>query len=89
MTSLAAETAKPIPEGVHEFAVLSPEGDTKTTWDPNNPDEVESAREQFANWIKKGYAAYRVRRNGERGEQMREFDPAADKVIFAPALRGG
>jgi hypothetical protein len=64
-------------------------GDVKVVWDSENADEVELARVQFDRALAKGMAAFRVTRKGEKGEQIRRFDPEAEAIIMAPALRGG
>lgn len=65
-------------------------GDLKVVWDPDRPEEVAAARAQFDQLVGgKGYMAYRVRTGGRKGDQIREFDPAAESLILAPALRGG
>ena len=77
-------------DGKHAFAVMGPEGDTKTIWDPEKPDEVENARRTFDTLKKKGYVAYRVQgKDGEKGEVMHEFDPKAARMIMALPMRGG
>ncbi len=74
----------------NELAVLDSSGDTKTIWDPNNEDEVEVAREMFKSLKKKGYLIYRAEgKEGRKGEQMKEFDAFAEKMIAVPAIVGG
>lgn len=77
-----------------EMAVMGREGDTKFTWSRDNPDEVENARQTFNQYVReKKYAAFKVRMvkgsAGEKGEQVREFDPDAEAYIFVPPMRGG
>lgn len=72
-----------------EIAVMDRTGDTKTIWDPNNPDEVEVARETFDKLRKKGYLIYRVNTIGNKGEQMLKFDAKAEKMIAVPPVVGG
>ena len=65
-------------------------GDIKQIWDPTKPDEVAAARETFNNLRKKNYLAFRVvGKDGDKGEQIREFDPSAGAYIMAPQLVGG
>jgi len=71
------------------MAVMGQEGDTKQMWNPNNTFEVEQAEKQFKEYRAKGYVAFRVTADGGQGEQMREFDPTAAKVIFVPQFQGG
>ena len=35
------------------------------------------------------YQAWSVTRKGDKDQRITEFDPQAEKVIFAPALVGG
>lgn len=73
-----------------EMAVMGRSGDTKVIWDSNNQDEVENARRTFDDLVgKKRYLAFAVKRDGEKGEQVREFDAQAGKLILVPPMRGG
>lgn len=73
------------------FEIMGKEGDTKVIWDKNNPEEVESAKRQFDFLVKeKKYAAFHVEGDkGDKGRQMREFDPKAERIIFVPPMAGG
>jgi len=71
------------------MAVMGKEGDTKTVWDKDKPDEVEAAKIQFDALKAKGYLAFKVDEDGEKGEVMKKFDPKAQKVILAPPVVGG
>ena len=87
---ITALLEEPVPEGMHELAVMDPTGDTKTIWDPNNEDEVAEAKGTFDRLKAKGFAAFRVTGpKGEQGEILREFDPKAGRMIMIPALAGG
>ena len=68
---------------------LDATGDTKLIWNPNNTDEVESAKRTFNDLRKKGFLAYKVNADGSKGEVLTEFDVNAEKIILAPPLRGG
>lgn len=72
-----------------EMCVMDQTGDTKTIFDPNNSDEVEAARDTFNKLRKKGYLAYRVKGDGEKGEAITEFDATAGKIILTPPMKGG
>lgn len=72
------------------MSVMHPDhGDLKVIWNPDEPDEVASAREQFDAMKKKGYVAYRVDRAGDKAEVMNSFDPDAKAIILAPFVAGG
>jgi hypothetical protein len=79
-----------VPEGMHVMVTLDQTGDTKLIWNPDDPIEVENARATFDRLVKeKKMAAYAVRKNGEKGEVVRTFDPTVEKLIFAPRMVGG
>jgi hypothetical protein len=67
--------------------ILDHTGDTELTWDHDRDVEVRAAREMFASLKKKGYLAYRV--HGDDREVIREFDPAAERIVMSPQLVGG
>lgn len=64
-------------------------GDTKLIWSSDNSHEVENARATFDRLKKNGFAAFAVKKNGDKGEQIFAFDPEAEKIIMTPQLRGG
>jgi|HubBroStandDraft_2_1064218.scaffolds.fasta_scaffold69364_5 hypothetical protein len=65
-------------------------GDKRETWDPDEADEVASARATFDSLRDKGYVVYRAEgRRGLQGEVMRTFDPAAGRLIAVKQNRGG
>lgn len=64
-------------------------GDSKVIFDPENPDEVQVAREQFKSLIKKKFICYSVGKDGEKDKKVTKFDPKAAKYIFVPPIQGG
>ena len=84
-----AEIRAAIGSGKHVIHTLDKTGDTKVIWDPDNEDEVANARRTFDDLKKKGYAAFSANKQGEKGEQIRKFDPEAGRIIMVKALRGG
>lgn len=69
---------------------LNDKGDTKIVWDSENADEVAIAKAAFESARKKGMLAYKAEgRKGERGEQIRTFDPDAERIILVKAIQGG
>ena len=90
MTEAIAEAAEPRADGKHWMAVMDETGDTKILWSRDNEDEVAVARKTFDEMKKKGFTAFRVTgKDGVAGEQMREFDPAAERIIFTKPHAGG
>jgi len=72
-----------------EMAVLGKEGDTKFMWDPKVDFEVDDARARFDKYIKEGYLAFHVDKEGNKAKPMKKFDPKAGKIILTPAPTGG
>lgn len=84
------KTETSLSENQGMLCILNQEGDTKIIWDRSKPDEVDNARETFKRMKDKKYAAYSVKgKDGDKGEVIREFDPAAERIIFAPPMIGG
>lgn len=73
-----------------EICILDHTGDTKLIWDKDNADEVAEMRDLFKRYRKRGYLAYKVTgKDGNKGEQIHDFEPDAGRIIFAPPLVGG
>jgi len=72
------------------LAVMDRTGDLKYVWDSRNEDEVDEVRATFDRMRAKGYLAYTVdKKDGSKGEIIREFDPSLEKIILSPPLAGG
>ena len=72
-----------------ELRELSPSGDTKVIWDSNQKAEVKIAKNAFNKLRAKGYFAYKVKSDGDKGVVIDEFDPEAERIIMALPMRGG
>ena len=72
-----------------EISVLNHEGDTKLIWDSENKVETKAARNMFDELKDKGYSAFAVKKDGEKGDRLTKFDPEEEKIIMAPPMRGG
>ncbi len=72
-----------------EMRIMGAEGDLKVIWDSEKEVEVKAAKKQFDELTGKNYLAFSVKKNGEQGEKMKEFNPEAEKMIMVPMLRGG
>lgn len=78
------------------ISTMGPEGDTKLMWDSADPDQVAAAEAHFNALARprskggKGYLAYKAQgTEGARGEQIRTFDPSAERIIMVPQSAGG
>lgn len=76
-------------DAAHVLIVLDTTGDTKVEWDNEKAPEIENARRTFNELRGKGYAAYRMKKDGSKGEVVREFDTHAERLILAPPMVGG
>lgn len=76
-------------DGSSVLCVLDATGDTKSLWNKHNAEEVEAAKATFDALRKKGYAAFRVNKDGSKAEAMHTFDPEAEAVILVPPVVGG
>lgn len=76
-------------DGALLFEIMDHSGDVKKIWDPSKPVEVDDAKRSFDDLTQKGYKAFRTNDKGDTGEQMREFDASAGRVVFIPQMQGG
>lgn len=67
--------------------LTSDDGDFRHTWDPDDDDSVDNARQAFNDLRRTGYMLYKA--GPGRREQMREFDPQAGQVVAVRPSRGG
>jgi hypothetical protein len=74
---------------MNTLSAIDTTGDTKTSWDPGKPAEVEVARNTFDQLKQRGYMAYSLSGGGERGELLTEFDPSLGSIIMVPRQVGG
>lgn len=87
--TIAAEEIE-VPAGHGLMSTLDRTGDVRQMWDRGSPDEVNAVRKQFRELTGKGYLAYRAEgKDGHQGEQIREFDPDAERIILVKPLAGG
>lgn len=82
-------TTETIAPTINEMRVLDHTGDTKIEWNPRRGEETNAAREMFDKLKKRGYLAYKLKRDGTQGEVIREFDPSAERIVMSPAMQGG
>ncbi|TAK84156.1 MAG: hypothetical protein EPO20_15850 [Betaproteobacteria bacterium] len=74
---------------MNEFKVLDPNGHTRTTWDANSPEEVETARRIFDDLMQRGYRAFRMSEAGRGGAQKSAFDSKDRETLLVPPIRAG
>jgi len=88
MTAAVGEIEVPEHHGL--MSTLDRTGAVRQMWDRRNEDEVDAARKQFRELTRKGYLAYKTEgKDGHQGEQIREFDAAAERIILVKPLVGG
>jgi len=65
-----------------EICIMGKEGDIRTTWDKDDPDEVQAVRQLFDSLREKGFACFYVSEAGEEASEMEEFDPFAGRFTL-------
>lgn len=89
MTTTAPEAIE-VPEGHGLMSTLDRTGDLRVMWDRKNRAEVRAAEQQFKDLTGKGYLAYEAKgKDGNQGEQIREFDPKAERIVLVRPPVGG
>ena len=81
-----------VSSGRNVMAYMTPgDGYVEVSWAAGNAAEIAIAREMFSKLRGKGYLAYRTTGSGSRKQrdQIREFDPAAGRIVMVPPLAGG
>lgn len=68
---------------------LCSKGDTKLIWDPENDQEVKAAKGHFQKLLDKGFRAFSVKKDGEKGKQIKKFSSDMEMIIMVPAITGG
>jgi len=73
----------------HRMSILGEEGDVRVEWDPDKKDEMKQAERTFEEMTKKGYHAFEMCEDGNKGEQMDKFDKQAKRILLVPPMAGG
>jgi hypothetical protein len=61
------------------------DGDKRVVWDSDSLAEIRAAKEMFDDLTKQGLKPYKVGVGGKASsDEMKEFDPMAEQVIFLP-----
>ena len=82
-------TTDDIVEGQGQIRAMTKDGDFKFIWDHTNKKEAAVAKELYDKYVKDGFIAFHVKKDGEKGVKMRKFDPKAEKIIMGPQMVGG
>lgn len=90
VTSLPYVIGEEVPPSLGVMEVIDARaGDLKITWDPAKPAEVDAAFETFDALTKKGYAAFALEENGQKGEKLSSFNVNARRIVFVAPVMGG
>ena len=75
------------PQGYGMFHIMnSKDGDKRVIWNAQSLAEIQSAKRMFDDLKAQGLTPFRVGARGKASaNEMEEFDPLAEQVIFAPA----
>lgn len=68
-----------------QFAVrfIDDSGDDRVIWDSSVKKEVREAEKRFTEYLDKGWRAYAVESNGDRGRRITKFDAKVEEISFA------
>lgn len=77
------EPTRAIAEGLFAFRVLSENGDDVIVWDRRELDQMLEAKQLFNDYVAKGYKAYVLRSNGERGSRVESFDELLETIVVS------
>lgn len=69
--------------------ILDATGDRTVTWDTEVKDSTVVAEQTFKEMVSKGYMGWKVIGERKSGEQIRSFDPHAEKIIMSTPFVGG
>lgn len=75
-----------------ELAMMGIGGDDKLTWNPANDIETSNAKKKFYEMIgRKGVKAYKTLdvAGQKKGEEIFEFDPYLERILFVGQMVGG
>jgi len=65
------------------FRVLTENGDDVIVWDRRDYDQILEARALFDDYLSRGYRAYVMRSDGEKGSRVDSFDALLETVIIS------
>lgn len=77
---------KDVPENKAAMSVLGSSGDTKYIWDPDNPHEVEAAREHFHHMREKGFLVFKLKA-WIKTKKVTKFDPKDKRYAYVPSKK--
>ncbi len=75
--------------GERKLRIMSREGDTVVTWDPEVETSTKNAETKFDELLGQGFAMFAVEAPGAKPDQVRKFDPKAFEIVAVPQLQGG
>lgn len=75
--------------GLSVMRVLTDNGDDRLTWDRSKPTEIKDAIKKFKDFLSKGYKAFAVMANGQKGHRLDDFDPLMEEIIMVPSTVPG
>lgn len=89
LTSDTAEDLANIAKGMLVTCTPNGSGDKRSLWDPKSKEDVKLAQAEFDAAKAQGMTAFAVKKSGDAGKVLADFDPQAGKIIYAPKMVGG
>jgi hypothetical protein len=76
-------------EEMGEMSILDSTGDTKILWDCNKQDEIDKAKTQFEELMKKEYSFFKCDSKGNQLGEVKEFNELDEWIIAIPKTQKG
>ena len=77
-------TERPFGHGMFRI-MTAKDGDQRVVWNNQSLLEIREAKRMFDSLVEKGLVPYKVSVSGKKSpEVMKEFDAAAEEIIFSP-----
>jgi hypothetical protein len=68
-------------EGQVAARLIDETGDRRIVWDSRDPEQTEESFELFQSYIKRGWKAYGINRDGSRGRRIYGFDAGREEIV--------
>jgi hypothetical protein len=73
---------KELTDDQFSFRIYDETGDRRLIWNASNPFEVEEAAKKFEAYLTKGWKAYLIDREGNKGRRIIRFSAKDEEIVF-------
>lgn len=75
-------TEKVMPENYLATRFFDETGDRRIFWDINSPNQIKEAHDLFQQYMDRGWKAYAMARDGDKGRRIFQFDGIQGEIWF-------